>query len=872
LDYEYKGTPRSVTFPDGTSTEFRYNEQVKLTDLHTRRGVKEHYEYDADGDLTAITDGNGNRTQFEYGMWNRPDRTRYPDGSSEQYQYGPEGLLQRLIAADGTGAEIEYAEAGKPEEIRYSDGQVLRFEYNGQGQITQAQNAEATLNYTYDGEGRLLSEECDGQKATYHYDEIGALAGITYPSGETVEFEYDADYRLTAIKDWQGQYHRFYYLNNDGGVEHQAPNGVTTTTQLSPLGHPLDISARDSDNNPLFSFKYQYDSEGRVKSFSDSDYGARTYQYDADNQLLGVQSQNNAQLNEQFSYDGAGNRTECNGEKARFNGLNQLLEQGQSQCAYDERGNLIEYRTPGEVWRYTFDARNQLIRAESSTGTDVRFGYDAFGRRVWKREARRKTIFFWLGENLIGETLHENDQLLSRRDYLYAIGTFAPMAAQINGELCSYHYDNLGTPRRLTDKHGKVVWATDYEAFGGAIVRVKGTENNLRFPGHYFDLETGLHYNRFRYYSPIFGRYLNKDPLGHVGGINLYNFIGNSPPNQTDGFGLLWKTVAAIGAGIAVGALVVVTAPVSAPVALGLGLAAGGFTAGALNEGLNNGFNLKCVLMEGIHGMLDALGFIPGIGEIFDGINGIIYLAEGRHLEAGLSFASMIPFGDWLAKPMKWMSKTPLGKVLIGAATPAIKKVWDSKVVKATKEAIRNVASKLGDAKAVKKITKYFDETAEATQKLKNKVLEGGTKVGDDLLEPKWLQNIRKGNEFNAAQRTNYPYNEVYVNKPGGKGYYKLDSYNPNLNEIVSRKHTQLSEINTDTAKSYIKEIPKKYSNGSTISNVPSNIDSGLAGQRLQGQHILEVPVQNNPVPQAVVDVAEELGVVIRDTEGFIYN
>ncbi|WP_156440226.1 MULTISPECIES: hypothetical protein [unclassified Burkholderia] len=96
-----------------------------------------------------------------------------------------------------------------------------------------------------------------------------------------------------------------------------------------------------------------------------------------------------------------------------------------------------------------------------------------------------------------------------------------------------------------------------------------------------------------------------------------------------------------------------------------------------------------------------------------------------------------------------------------------------------------------------------------------------------------------------------------------------MDSYNPGLGEIVSRKFTQLSDIKTQTAVSYINEIPGKYSVNAGIANVPSS--GGLGGQMLRGQYYLEVPVQIRPVPQSVLDAANKAGVLIRDVNGRIY-
>ena len=143
--------------------------------------------------------------------------------------------------------------------------------------------------------------------------------------------------------------------------------------------------------------------------------------------------------------------------------------------------------------------------------------------------------------------------------------------------------------------------------------------------------------------------------------------------------------------------------------------------------------------------------------------------------------------------------------------------------------------------------------------------------------KPKWLERIEEGNKFNDERKPFYDHNEVYVEKPNGDGYYKLDSYNPG-EEIVSRKHTQLSEIQENTAIDYINEIDKKYPEGAKIADVPSNKVGGTNegvfehGNTLSGEKILEVPVQDKPVPQSVIDAANDKGVKIRDVNGTIYN
>ncbi|VAW86810.1 Rhs-family protein [hydrothermal vent metagenome] len=112
--------------------------------------------------------------------------------------------------------------------------------------------------------------------------------------------------------------------------------------------------------------------------------------------------------------------------------------------------------------------------------------------------------------------------------------------------LYHYHLDHLGTPRELTDAQGKIVWRVKYKTYGNvALKEVEGIENNLRFQGQYFDEETGLHYNRHRYYNPDTGQFINQDPIGLFGGINNYQYVDN-PTGWIDPFGLTCKEGKAI--------------------------------------------------------------------------------------------------------------------------------------------------------------------------------------------------------------------------------------------------------------------------------------------------------------------------------------
>src|SRR5690625_4146565 len=213
----------------------------------------------------------------------------------------------------------------------------------------------------------------------------------------------------------------------------------------------------------------------------------------------------------------------------------------------------------------------------------------------------------------------------------------------------------------------------------------------------------------------------------------------------------------------------------------------------------------------------------------------------GRKVEKGLIDSAKVIDSGWTA------AKNVFGQKQI--VTP------DGTVCRETVEntrAVENIfRAKIEDVNGIGKSTKG---TGEVTPK---------KKPVPDWLKERW----EAGNNFNKENRPRYPYNEVELaaKEVGGKKYV-VDSYAPNK-EIVSRKFTQLSEVQEKTAKSYLNEITKKYSSGSKISNGTFN-PNALKGGRLKGELILEVPVQNKPIPQAILDEATKTGLLLEISRG----
>lgn len=231
---------------------------------------------------------------------------------------------------------------------------------------------------------------------------------------------------------------------------------------------------------------------------------------------------------------------------------NRLTVWQDERYRYDEHGNLIE-RIQGKrgsaaqtLTRLHWDAAHQLVRAEVTRGADANtattqsfeYAYDALGRRVAKLDAFGCTHFAWDGDRMAIEQRGGNSTIT-----LYEPNSFVPIAQMHNGVLHHLHTDHLGTPLEASNDAGEVTWRITYRAWGAVLTEEITAEKlvgmaasaaepvpapKLRFQGQYFDSETGLHYNLFRYYDPGPGRFVSLDPVGLAGGTNGFQYAPNS--------------------------------------------------------------------------------------------------------------------------------------------------------------------------------------------------------------------------------------------------------------------------------------------------------------------------------------------------------
>jgi len=162
----------------------------------------------------------------------------------------------------------------------------------------------------------------------------------------------------------------------------------------------------------------------------------------------------------------------------------------------------------GVTTTYTYDDENRLVQVNNGTNV-ITYTYDPFGRRIEKNVNGVITQYLYSSEGLIGEYDAGGNVI---KNYGYSTTTswgIDPLFIKQGTNVYFYHNDGSGTPQKITNSSGTVVWQATYSSFGKATVDGSSTiTNNLRFPGQYFDSETGLHYNFHRFYDPEMGRYI----------------------------------------------------------------------------------------------------------------------------------------------------------------------------------------------------------------------------------------------------------------------------------------------------------------------------------------------------------------------------
>ncbi|MGN7442252.1 RNase A-like domain-containing protein, partial [Pseudomonas lactis] len=465
------------------------------------------------------------------------------DGQRTAYAYDLNGnLLEKTEYGDDDSqliARYERDHAGRLVRKTLPDNSIIDYAYDRQGNLLSVEDGHWALAYEYDRQDRLTAEHQGWGTLRYGYDACGQLKNLCLPDNNRVTFTHDKGGHLATV-ELNGEVLTSHLFKS--GREHQRQQGQLLSHYHYDDQHRLHAHAVTQQQNHLYQRLYDYDKSGNLTRLLDTRKGEHRYHYDPLARL--TRADHSQDVQERFGHNPAGNLLMQDRPGPDIVAANRLIIQGDRHYDYDAFGNLIrERRGKGQqlITEYRYDCQHRLIGITQPNGQTASYRYDPFGRRISKTVDGKTTEFFWQGDKLIAE--HHAER---HRSYLYEPDSFRPLAL-LEGfgpkETKPYHYqlDHLGTPQELTSHEGEIVWSAHYRAYGQiARLDVGKIDNPLRFQGQYFDQESGLHYNRHRYYNPDIGRYLTPDPVKLAGGINGYRYVPN-PTGWVDPLGLSCK-------------------------------------------------------------------------------------------------------------------------------------------------------------------------------------------------------------------------------------------------------------------------------------------------------------------------------------------
>lgn len=543
----------------------------KLTDVinashfnpATTEVPKASFRYDAVGRVKSETDELGNTRLFAYddagrlldlyqdalsGQGSIADEIDATDTQLLHYVWSVDGKLQsktdKLSAATTTFSYYPLPTAPTTDPLA--------------GRLKTAVNAAASYTFDYYANGWLKSVNDGTRTVEYQYDAAGHRELVTVKEGtatlQSLDYVYDpTSKRLTdIISSVAGTFH----FGADAWGRRSSlgyPKGVTTTY----IYHD-DMDWLTSLDTPLIGVSITYPQHDKVGNRKARTEGSLStgYAYDATYQLHTATTGTSI---ETFFYDAVGNResgpTVKDSATAAYDHYadNSMTQGRKFTYAYDARGNRqYGYFDAGhsKYWQYSWDAENRLIEAKLVKGTQtlrtVTFKYDPFGRRVEKKvtglapqvPVPLTTRYVYDGEDIILQTV-SNGTTTTTTHFVPGPGIDDPLAMVRGGQKYFYHADGLGSIVAISDSSKAVVQRYAYDAYGMVTSTNPAFENAYTFTGREWDKEIGLYYYRARYYDPMEGRFISKDPIGFAGGdVNLFRYVGNSMENWRDPDGL----------------------------------------------------------------------------------------------------------------------------------------------------------------------------------------------------------------------------------------------------------------------------------------------------------------------------------------------
>ena len=508
--------------PDGLATTYDIDGLGNTTGLHSPDTGSTARTFDINGNLATSTDATNVSHTSTYDADNRLLTTAYADTTlNVQYKYDEADSVTGCTGSTSTGHLTRIIEGNGG----------LVYCYDQRGNVVKKQQTVGTITrtttYTWTLADRLESVTTpNGTAIAYTRNTLGQITSVTAtPSGGTTTTV------VSAVT----------YKAFGPVATYKLGDGQTVTLSYDATGALTDIAST------AFSLHVKRDVMGNIVALGDAagvPSPSETYGYDPLYRLTGVTAASGTAI-EAYTYDKTGDRLSkaaprlLTGTYAYAPDTHHLTGVGTTIRQVDARGNTTADVRASGTYGYGYNGRNRLTVVQIDGATVGSYVLNALGQRVQKTTGMASTRFDYDG----GSRLLSESFGTATRDYVWMDGL--PIGIVDGGGTTAavhfIHTDGLGSPRAVTSATGTVIWQWAYASnpFGeSAPTSSSGYTLNLRFPGQYFDAESGLSYNVNRDYEAAAGRYVQSDPIGLPGGTATYSYVGSAPLDYIDPAGM----------------------------------------------------------------------------------------------------------------------------------------------------------------------------------------------------------------------------------------------------------------------------------------------------------------------------------------------
>lgn len=542
---------------NGTTIHFNYDTELQLRGIVNEGSEVYKFGLDALGNVVSEWGFDGLHRRYLRDGLGRVLKVLRPNELWTSYEYDGIGNIVAEEHSDGSRTAYSYTKDGLLKEA-FNEEEHIKFQRNRSGRVIKELQGKHVVNSCYDPEGlRTETTSSLGAEILHTYDELGILGQIKAQTGGSQAWEATLKHDKTGLE-----------------LHRQLSGGISVHTDRDRLGR---VTRRSIGAHNIEQSRTRYDwGQGHKlnRIINELSRAETSFEYDAFDNLISATYQQSSGTETVYRIpDAIGNLFKTQKRNDRVYGKGgKLLKDERYHYHYDAEGNLIfkEFKTnenvtaishkafaknqkielqgSGTGWLYDWAANGLLRQVTTPTGSAVKFFYDPLGRRIAKQHKDRVTRWVWDGNTPLHEwqysgeyppkiVLTEDGTPTTREEpveqlitWIFETGSFIPCAKITPDEQYSIIADYLGTPTHGYDSQGKQVWERDLDCYGQTR-RLVGNKNfcPYLYQGQYVDQETGLAYNRFRYYDPEAGSYISQDPIG-LNGNNptLYAYVNDT--------------------------------------------------------------------------------------------------------------------------------------------------------------------------------------------------------------------------------------------------------------------------------------------------------------------------------------------------------